>query len=687
MGLLTDPRAGSGKIIKFLLKWERPLCGLLYISGIVWILLLALPTFNDNTYFSENALLPGLVTKESNLEQTAKQYYAYLVNEMKRHPDGMPYAWLAAKLNQLHLDVFTHNFTLVYPFQELQFTGQNIYGIIRAPRAASTEAIVVSVPFRPIHSIYLDTAPSVALLLAFAKFCRKQKYWAKDIIFLITEHEQLGIQAWLDAYHGVTSGNEGVLVSGDLPGRAGSIQAAINLEIHSTRVSYIDVKIEGLNGRLPNLDLFNLAQNMIAKEGIRQSFQRRFDIKYKNKFKNWSYHFNTLLMMIMTQATGVPTGNHGLFHRFGIEAITLEGFEKAGHQSGDENLYQVGCIIESIVRSLNNLLERFHQSYFFYLLPSTDTYISIGLYIRSLVLIIAAMFVKAFSMWQKLQPNKTTDDKKDNESNSMDDKKNGESNSDKKSVKLNSTKDEKSTGLSSTGNKKIRFNSAEDEKTVDVKQKDDGFDIGVIASEILWAHICGAVITTSPSALTYLGKKMDLRTEDSMFFGFLAISVLTLIYPFYSRSQMRYKNAILVCVIGLIEFGTVLMCIAMHNFSLALLTAVLYVPVILPIAPKQNSTIFHKTLSLTWILLHPFVIANLVVMSYTYMNFSSDSILSILYRGHRATKQAFVYSIMDSMIYGNWLYNVTVSTMLPIWLLFWKILCSNSVVHSEQLCK
>lgn len=73
--------------------------------------------------------------------------------------------------------------------------------------------------------------------------------------------------------------------------------------------------MEGLNGQLPNLDLFNLAQNMIAKEGIRQTFQRRFDVNYRDKFKNWWYHFSTLMNMIITQSTGVPTGNHGLFHR------------------------------------------------------------------------------------------------------------------------------------------------------------------------------------------------------------------------------------------------------------------------------------------------------------------------------------------------------------------------------------
>lgn len=97
-----------------------------------------------------------------------------------------------------------------------------------------------------------------------------QKYWAKDIIFLITEHEQLGMQAWLEAYHGLHSDAEtfhtslgtfwtsgtpvfdlgklmpGFTWSGDhkkclnpgkLKGRSGSIQAAINLEFHTPKIS------------------------------------------------------------------------------------------------------------------------------------------------------------------------------------------------------------------------------------------------------------------------------------------------------------------------------------------------------------------------------------------------------------------------------------------------------------------
>ena len=30
-----------------------------------------------------------------------------------------------------------------------------------------------------------------------------QPYWSKDIIFLVSDHEQIGMQAWLDGYHQV----------------------------------------------------------------------------------------------------------------------------------------------------------------------------------------------------------------------------------------------------------------------------------------------------------------------------------------------------------------------------------------------------------------------------------------------------------------------------------------------------
>lgn len=55
--------------------------------------------------------------KESNLLPAAKHFYQELMSERERFPNTMPYAWLLAKFHQLHLDVFTHNFTLNYPFR------------------------------------------------------------------------------------------------------------------------------------------------------------------------------------------------------------------------------------------------------------------------------------------------------------------------------------------------------------------------------------------------------------------------------------------------------------------------------------------------------------------------------------------------------------------------------------------
>lgn len=58
-------------------------------------------------------------------------------------------------------------------------------------------------------------------------YLTEQVYWAKDLIFLVTEHEQLGAQAWLQAYHRTQSG-AGVLDHGDLEGRAGAIQVLVS---------------------------------------------------------------------------------------------------------------------------------------------------------------------------------------------------------------------------------------------------------------------------------------------------------------------------------------------------------------------------------------------------------------------------------------------------------------------------
>lgn len=235
----------------------------------------------------------------------------------------------------------------------------------------------------------------------------EQKYWAKDIIFLITEQEHLGMQAWIDAYQGLRDNS--VLKSGNLEARAGSMQAAINLELENFDVDYVNVKIEGLNGQLPNLDLVNLVNRLALKEGLSSGHRQTSSHRRSGAKSKYENNLKHLLGMVLTQSTGVPNGNHGLFHRYGIEALTIESHSKdsINHQRKTQGASAQIKLLEGIARSLNNLLQRFHRSFFFYLLVATDRYISIGDYTPSLGLMAGSLLIKAFIIW--LQMNQKTD--------------------------------------------------------------------------------------------------------------------------------------------------------------------------------------------------------------------------------------------------------------------------------------
>lgn len=45
-------------------------------------------------------------------------------------------------------------------------------------------------------------------------------------------------------------------------------------------------------------------------------------------------------------------------------------------------------------RKLNNLLERLHQSYFFYLLPSLSRFVSIGVYMPAFGLLLLVLILR-----------------------------------------------------------------------------------------------------------------------------------------------------------------------------------------------------------------------------------------------------------------------------------------------------
>ena len=424
MGLLTDTRT-QALLSRVIIATHKPLEVILYIAGVASLLALAFTPFNARTYFSENALLPGLVERKYFNDQDVGVYAKELTRlaSLENGKAGMPVDWLQEQFMALGLDVFAQNFTVNHPFvvkndsvqAEDDLSGTNVYAILRAPRIASTEAMVITVPYhnRQVEKSGGRTHFGIGLLLSLANFFSKNTYWSKDIIFVVVDKGELGMQAWLSGYHDSYSD---YIQSSLMLGRSGSIIAAINLELGSEWTDHIDLKIEGVNGQLPNLDLFNLAVRLCRVEKVRATFQNRLDPPdhLVVQWKGFKHAATTMLLNMAKQASGNPSGIHGLFLRYHIEALTLQAHP--AKRSG-ASLVDIGRVMEGIIRSINNLLERFHQSFFFYVLPGCERYVSIGLYMIPFGLLLLVPTIRAMALWlQTIQPtelNSTTTEKTD----------------------------------------------------------------------------------------------------------------------------------------------------------------------------------------------------------------------------------------------------------------------------------
>jgi glycosylphosphatidylinositol transamidase len=198
----------------------------------------------------------------------------------------------------------------------------------------------------------------------------------------------------------------------------------------------------------------------------------------------------------------------------------------------------------------------------------------------------------------------------------------------------------------------------------------------------LMAHVMGVVIMNSPQLITMVGGQYNYSTEISLFYGFIAISGALLIMPVFIPFKGHEKSMSVLNILSLLELGTTLICISMNNFSLALFCAVIYVPLALIIGITR-CRLCSAVKKLVWLVAHPLVVLAATVFTYTYLMFPGEKFDDNFQRGLAATQQAIVFSIVDSMIYGNWLFSVVTSIFIPNWLCFWIVAFSK--VQPDQV--
>jgi glycosylphosphatidylinositol transamidase len=158
------------------------------------------------------------------------------------------------------------------------------------------------------------------------------------------------------------------------------------------RFETIHIAYDGINGQLPNLDLFNTAVSIASGQmGIGTSIQgmHKHDDSYYQRLL-------TLIKGMSSQAFGHATGTHSVFMPYHVDAITLTTIGQ-----GFQDEMALGRTVESICRSLNNLLEHLHQSFFFYLLMQSNRFVSIGTYLPSAMAVAAGFTIMAIHLWVK----------------------------------------------------------------------------------------------------------------------------------------------------------------------------------------------------------------------------------------------------------------------------------------------
>ncbi|EDW62399.1 glycosylphosphatidylinositol anchor attachment 1 protein [Drosophila virilis] len=634
MGLLSDPSLSThNKLVDNLAKHMRKVCYAFYTAGVIWFMCLALPEFNHGTYLSENALSPGLVYPEIRIDanRLAVQLLEELQRERKDHQSTTPHAWILAKFKEFGLETHTHNYTLRYPFGGgKEFHGKNVYGILRAPRIGSTEGIVFSAPYRAPSSVHVDITSSVPLLLAFADFARRKNYWAKDLIFLVTEQEQLGMQAWLEAYHEGDrdpDSTNSYLLAGNLPARAGSLQAALNIEVQDFEIDYIDVKIEGLNGKLPNLDMFNLVQRIMAREGVTSGYKQTPRKKRRSSLSNYEQNLRQILAMLSTQSSGVPNGNHGLFHRYRIDALTISAAKRVTNSNVKANPSSAAVpllkAIEGIARSLNNLLERFHQSFFFYVIVHNDRYISIGDYMPALVALAACSVIKAYLTWSTLEATQKSDDA--------------------------NPKTETASGLES-----IKLSLPYGSVLIYLAA---ALFIGYMGNVLpLHQYILELPVSAAPLTASIL----------------IALNVLGFGLPFVVVLPPGALELLHISL--LLIYGCALIVIGLLNFSLGFFVAVLTTPMVIALNTKSSANSTLRSLTRVWtLLLNPLVVIYIIVLIMSFYQFPELTLQQLLLRAATAAMDASTFALIDSVIYGNWLYFAICTVFLPLWIICWTL--------------
>lgn len=428
-------------------KHTTACCVLLFLAGLVWVFLFPAVCITTgelkmrSTYVSENSMhlgFKGSLFQESDIQRAHDRDNVYrsiisaasdLDGAASRQNTCHEAGAVAALSDRIEADMREAGLEVHrQTFFEGGVKGVNIWGILRGVRASGTESIALVSSFAEFAEAPCSDPSGLSLLLEFERQMSTAKWLAKDVVFLATSSSLkrerglgYGLHAWLDTYHASRA---------DSMVHVGRIRGAIVLDMPGGNFTSLAVPLPGLNGGLPNLDMFNtwrtawgrrvVGTSMLlpSKEAPSDVFSRivgSFDSRYATSFGAWSLAISSYVDRLlnvcrfMTQLAFSPSGSHAHFLQYNIDAMTLAPTTlKVDPQRawgipvrlGNSEAAEFSSVrflraLEDELHALSNLEERLHQSFYFYFLANERMFVSIDEYIFSLGILLAPAAIVA----------------------------------------------------------------------------------------------------------------------------------------------------------------------------------------------------------------------------------------------------------------------------------------------------
>lgn len=353
-------RLSRGGTLKKVLMMLPKLPLLLTLASLLLLVNLTITGNYRHTYISENALMPsqanaGFRESEWNIVRGYRNELVNMMNWDQSQRNSELESWLKTMGYKTSYSSF---------IDEMGVEKHTLYAIYHVPKGDDTEAMVLVSPWlTPDEKLNIN---GMAITLGLGQYFHRLSIWAKNIILVFPDNGQADLRQWVDAYH--TS----------LDHTGGSLESAIILEHPSTddNMSHIEIDFAGVNGQLPNLDLVNTAILVANHEGFKISLNHtpHGQLWSDDVFSRIGSLFSGI--MDLAGAGSVKWTDTQSMSGWNVQTITIRGVGKGG-----PDVTVLGRVIESTFRSVNNLLEKFHQSFFFYLILGPQYFVSIASYL------------------------------------------------------------------------------------------------------------------------------------------------------------------------------------------------------------------------------------------------------------------------------------------------------------------